>query len=266
MVVPAPSNPSRTMKLPRREPSVCVPDIGGRVADPLPSRENSPQALEKVLAAPRREKDHTRFPKEASMARSEEILSYWFGPGGGDGWTFSEERLQLWFGKSAEVDEEIRARFGGDLDAAIRGELDDWTATPRGRLALLILLDQFSRHVFRGSPKAFAQDPKAQGIVLEGLERGDHRAIRPMERSFFYLPLEHAEDLALQERSVQLFRELADESPQPMRERYLSFLDYAERHEVIIRRFGRFPHRNLVLGRESTEEEEAFLLEPGSSF
>lgn len=198
--------------------------------------------------------------------RHEEILTFWFGPPGGDGWDFSQERVELWFGRSEATDELVRERFAADTLAASRGALDEWAQTPRGRLTLLILLDQFPRHLHRGKPGAFAQDPKAQGLVLEGLELGHHLELRPIERSFFYLPLEHAEDLALQDRSVALYQELADAAPEAVRPKYLSFLDYAERHQVIIARFGRFPHRNAFLGRESTPEEAAFLLEPNSSF
>lgn len=202
----------------------------------------------------------------SSTARQEEILEFWFGPPEGDGWEFPEERLELWFGRSQEVDDLIRERFGADAEAAARGGYDDWARTPRGRLALLILLDQFPRHLHRGKPGAFAQDPKAQELVREGLRLGHHRELRPVERSFFYLPLEHAEDLELQNLSVALYQELADAAPEAARPRYLSFLDYAERHQVIVARFGRFPHRNAFLGRKTTPEEAEFLTQPGSSF
>ncbi|HLV59924.1 MAG TPA: DUF924 family protein [Fredinandcohnia sp.] len=200
------------------------------------------------------------------MERAEEILQFWFGELDEGGWDFDPARYDLWFGKSPETDRVVTERFGEDARAAAEGRLDPWAETPRGRLALVLLLDQFPRHIHRGKPEAWAQDPKAQRIVLEGLARGHDQALRPIERSFFYLPLEHAEDAALQARSVALYRALAEAAPEAVRARYASFLDYAIRHQVIIDRFGRFPHRNAILGRQSTPEEEAFLLEPGSSF
>lgn len=200
------------------------------------------------------------------MERAEEILQFWFGELDEGGWDFDPARYDLWFGKSPETDRVVTERFGEDARAAAEGRLDPWAETPRGRLALVLLLDQFPRHIHRGKPEAWAQDPKAQRIVLEGLARGHDQALRPIERSFFYLPFEHAEDAALQARSVALYRALAEAAPEAVRARYASFLDYAIRHQVIIDRFGRFPHRNAILGRESTEKEEAFLLLPGSSF
>lgn len=200
------------------------------------------------------------------MERAEKILEFWFGELDEEGWDFDPARYDLWFGRSDETDRIVTERFGEDAQAAAEGKLDHWAETPRGRLALLILLDQFPRHIHRGKPEAWAQDPKAQRIVLAGLELGHDQAIRPIERSFFYLPLEHAEDRELQALSVALYRKLAEAAPAAVKERYDSFLDYAVRHQVIVDRFGHFPHRNAILGRESTEEEKAFLLEPGSSF
>lgn len=200
------------------------------------------------------------------MERAKEILEFWFGPEEELGWDFDPARYELWFGRSAETDRLVTERFGEDAHAAAAGELDDWAATPRGRMALLLLLDQFPRHIHRGRPEAFAQDPKAQALVVEGLALGHDQALSPIERSFFYLPLEHAENRELQARSVELYQALADAAPEAVKDRYLSFLDYAIRHKEIIDRFGRFPHRNAILGRESTEKEEAFLLLPGSSF
>ena len=125
----------------------------------------------------------------------------------------------------------------------------------RGRLALIVLLDQFSRHIHRGTGAAFAQDPAAQRLATDGIERGLDRDLIPAARSFFYLPLEHAEDIALQRLSVESFRRLCDEVAPAWRKDYESFLDYAQRHHDIIARFGRFPHRNAALGRQSTPEE-----------
>ena len=200
------------------------------------------------------------------MNRAREILEFWFGPEEERGWEFEPARYELWFGRMPETDRLVTQRFGADARAAAAGEFDDWAATPQGRMALVILLDQFPRHIHRGRPEAFAQDPRAQALVVQGLRLGHDQALSPIERSFFYLPLEHAEDRELQARSVELYQALADAAPESVKDRYLSFLDYAIRHKEIIDRFGRFPHRNAILGRESTEEEKAFLLLPGSSF
>lgn len=192
------------------------------------------------------------------MERSEEILRHWFGEGA--------DRSAYWFGKSEEVDAELRRLFKYDVDRAASGILDDWAATPRGRLALILLLDQFPRNLHRGTPAAFAWDKRALSLALEGLDRGHDRQLAPIERAFFYLPLEHSEDPAHQERAVTLYEALLSEVPADARATFESFLDYARQHRAIIDRFGRFPHRNAILGRETTGEEAAFLEGPGSSF
>jgi len=168
--------------------------------------------------------------------------------------------MDLWFG-GRRHDAHIRERFGADLERAARGALDPWAAHPRGALALVIVLDQFSRHIHRGTPAAFAQDPKAQSVVLAGLSAGHDAALQPVERAFFYIPLEHAEDRALQRRSVALHEALVDSVPETHRDRYRDFLHHARIHHDIVERFGRFPHRNRVLGRQSTDAERAFLRE-----
>jgi len=198
------------------------------------------------------------------MERSEEILRYWFDEVGD--WDFPPEREAMWFGKDPEVDAEIRRRFGTDVERAAAGLLDDWAETPRGRLALVVLLDQFPRNIHRGKPAAFAHDGKALALAREGVARGHDRALRPIERAFFYLPFEHAESREAQAASVRLFRALLDEAPPEAKDRFRVFHDYAVAHQRIIDRFGRFPHRNEILGRETTPEEAAFLQQPGSSF
>lgn len=187
------------------------------------------------------------------------VLDFWFGAP-------EPRRSQLWWGKDPALDEEIRARFAGPREQAIAGQLQDWEASPRGRLALILLVDQFSRNLFRNSPRAFAHDALAQRWSLEGLELGLDRQLGALERLFFYLPLEHSEDLADQERAVALFEELVVTAPPEERAERAGYLDYARRHRAIIARFGRFPHRNDVLGRLSTPDEAAFLQQPGSSF
>lgn len=191
------------------------------------------------------------------MSRAAEILDFWFGPLGPDGFP-REDRTTLWFRGGREVDEAIRARFAVDVERAARGERDAWGGTARGRLALILLLDQFPRNLFRGTPQAFAHDARAVAHALAGLAAGQDRELAPVERAFFYLPFEHAEDRALQRRSVEAYENLVRAFP-AQAARLRGFLDYAVRHREIVERFGRFPHRNAILGRASTPEELAFL-------
>jgi uncharacterized protein (DUF924 family) len=186
-------------------------------------------------------------------ASDAEVLAFWFGPP-------PLATRPAWFRKDPAFDDQIRARFGARVDAAIDGGLP----APDGAeavLARLILLDQFPRNLFRGHARAFAGDPAARALALGLIDRGGERALHPLQRWFVYLPLEHAEDLALQDRSCALFAALAAEVPG-----FDSALDYAERHRDVIRRFGRFPHRNAALGRASTADELVYLATPGSGF
>lgn len=193
------------------------------------------------------------------------ILDYWFGEIREEA-GYLEERERLWFGGLGTVDQMIRERFAEGIDSAQGAGWDGWASTPLGRLALILLLDQFTRNVFRGTPRAFSGDAKALRLCTEGLDAGSDRLLHPVHRSFFYLPLEHSEDLSTQRRSIQCFEKLAREAPAPLRPGMEDARDYAVRHFAIVERFGRFPHRNAILGRVSTEAELAFLAEPGSSF
>lgn len=200
-------------------------------------------------------------------ARCREIVDFYFGPASRsdcDLATF-QTRTKMWFFRNAELDAEIRTKFAADVDAAARGELDAWRESALGRLALVVLLDQFPRNIHRDSPRAFEHDPKSLALTLEGLERGDAAQLTPGERLVFYLPVMHAEDRALQARSVELYTALASEGG-PLQPDLANALKAAERHRYIVDRFGRFPHRNKALGRESTAEEIAFLSEANSSF
>jgi uncharacterized protein (DUF924 family) len=172
----------------------------------------------------------------------------------------------MWWSKNADVDEAIRERFEETIKLAASDQLNHWLTEPHGRLALILLTDQFPRNIYRGTAKAFEFDAKALAWSLDGIDSGCDRQLRPIERTFFYLPLEHSESLAYQERSVALFRNLVQDVEDSRRGPFLEYLDFAERHRDVIKRFGRFPHRNAILGRESTLEELAFLKEPGSSF
>jgi uncharacterized protein (DUF924 family) len=207
----------------------------------------------------------TDAPVVALDPRANCVLGYWFGRADEDSAVFADKG-SLWFEANATVDAEIRERFAALREEAIGGGLDGWLAGPRGRLALVILVDQFSRNLFRGDARAFEHDALARGWVDEGLHRGADLALRAVERTIFYLPLQHAESIADQQHSVALFTHLRDVAPNALRARFENCLDYAVRHRDIILRFGRFPHRNAALGRASTTEEIAFLSQPGSSF
>lgn len=191
--------------------------------------------------------------------RQEEVLRFWFEEAGGA--KADEERVKFWFHGAEETDRLIRSKFEQDVERAGEGELNHWRKTPRGRLALILLLDQFPRNIYRDTPGAFACDPEAQKLCLDGLKEHADRQLGFFERAFFYLPLEHSEDPDLQDLSVECFQNLAEEVGAELKPRFEGFLDYAFRHRVVIQRFGRFPHRNRVLGRDSTDEEVEFLKE-----
>lgn len=197
------------------------------------------------------------------MNRLQEILDYWFGENPDD-LQVIRERRDLWFGKDEQIDAEIRERFGDLLGLYSQGR--PVPGTLADRLALILLFDQFSRNIHRNRPQAFEYDHISLQLTLEGLQTGLDRQLRYVERVFFYLPLEHSEDLLLQNRSVELFTALHAEVPQTWQTAFAGFLEYAIKHQEIIERFGRFPHRNAILGRPSTAEERAFLQQPGSSF
>lgn len=187
-----------------------------------------------------------------------DILGFWFGLPGEPG--FGQSRRE-WFAKDAAFDERIRSRFQDSVEAALAGRLAHWMSSPEGVLALLILLDQFPRNLFRNQAKAFAGDQQARLLAEMALEQGWEKQYNALERVFLYLPFEHSERLADQERAVALFSALAAEHPGND-----GFLDYARRHHEVIARFGRFPHRNTALGRDSTPDELDYLAQPGSGF
>jgi len=199
--------------------------------------------------------------QESADPRIEEVLNYWFDPG-----KDLESKNKLWFGKSEATDQEIRNKFEPLVIAASKNELTLWTSTPKGRLVLIILLDQFPRNIYRNTPKAFEYDPIAQQLTLEGIEKGEDLQLLPIERIFFYLPLKHAENLSLQKLSVAKFSELLSQISETQKANFNSYLDYAQSHYKIIEKFGRFPHRNTILNRPSTQEEIDFLKSPNSSF
>lgn len=187
-----------------------------------------------------------------------EVLAFWFGSAPGAGET-AAARPQ-WFAKDDAFDDEIRARFGATVEAALAGRLEHWTDTPEGALAYLLVLDQFTRNAYRGTPAAFAGDARALAAARRVLAQHWDEGMTPVWRWFCYLPFEHSEDLDDQRESVRLFATLRDDPVAG------GAYEWAVRHCEVIERFGRFPHRNEILGRKSTAEEIAFLRQPGSRF
>ena len=197
--------------------------------------------------------------------RIEKILEFWFGTFP-DAWSSDASKYDMWFKNGAAYDSEIFSSFGADYFRAVEGELESWAESPRGRLALIILLDQFSRHIHRGSAEQFSQDLKAQQLCLDGIGVGDDQNLHPVERVFFYLPLEHAEDIERQNLSLQAYSGLINDVPESHRPYFEETYKWADMHHYVIEQFGRFPELNEMLGRESTEEELAFLAEGKYSF
>ncbi len=190
--------------------------------------------------------------------RAQAVLDFWFGAPGSAG--YGDPRAE-WFRKDEAFDAQIRQGFGDDTASAIAGGLTEWTRDPKSALALILLLDQFPRNLFRGDARAFAGDERARQVASMLIDGAQHHALQAVQRVFVYLPFEHSESLDDQNSAVRLFRQLQRERPD-----FTGFLDYAEKHREVIRRFGRFPHRNVALGRESTTEEEVYLAQPGSGF
>jgi uncharacterized protein (DUF924 family) len=181
-----------------------------------------------------------------TLASADSVLDFWF----------REITPKAWFQKSEAFDAEVAARFGPVLQAAIRGELWTWRTTAEGRLAEIIVVDQFSRNIHRGRPQSFSNDPVVLILAQTAVELGADKALDPDARAFLYMPYMHSESAIVHLEAVRLFS-------QPGLERNL---DFEIRHKAVIDRFGRFPHRNAILGRASTQEETEFLLTPGSSF
>jgi len=207
----------------------------------------------------------------SAAARAQEVLQFWFGL---KPYTAAQviQRSRLWFGNpdapelTPQTDELIQSQFAGSTAAAARGELAAWESSPRRRLALILLLDQFPRHIYRGSAAAYAQDDKALRLAVSGMQFGADAALDPLERMFFYMPLVHAESLEVQEEGVAAFRRLLDEAPPELRSYFEDCLRHAQQHRDLIARFGRFPHRNKVLGRESSAAEIEYLASEREDF
>ena len=200
------------------------------------------------------------------MASPQAILAFWFGDPAGDDAAIANRQGSLWWGKSAEVDASIRRRFGVLVEAAARGALNHWSGTDTGLLALLILTDQFRRNLYRNSAQAFALDDFARGLTRQCLRRGGDGRLRPIHRVFIYMPLEHSESLADQNDAVALYRQLVTSVPESQRDAFERFAGFAEAHREVIAAYGRFPHRNRVLGRENTAAERRYLARPDAGF
>lgn len=192
---------------------------------------------------------------------SQDVLDFWFLAPGDEG--YGKARM-AWFRKDDGFDAAIRARFASTIAQALAGGLREWDAEgAQGVLARLIVLDQFTRNAYRGKPESFDGDALALAAAQQLVDSGADRTLTPLQRSFAYMPFEHAEDARMQETAVELFTQLAREHPGPD---FDNTLDYAHRHRSVISRFGRFPHRNPILGRASTPQEMEYLSQPGSGF
>jgi uncharacterized protein (DUF924 family) len=193
-----------------------------------------------------------------NAAEAQAVLDFWFAA---EGEPEHGAVRDLWFRKSDEMDRAINERFGTLIEQALRGELETWAAEPHSALAQIVLLDQFTRNSFRETPRAFAGDKRALAAAMAMVGSRQDEALLPVQRVFVYLPFEHTEGMVMQEEALRLFTRLATEAPALQ-----NMLDYAQRHHDVVQRFGRFPHRNVILGRHSTTDEIEFLKQPGSRF
>jgi len=189
---------------------------------------------------------------------AQEILEFWFGQLESPT-DFPKHKSSMWFGNGADYDEEITQKFSSLHQQACDNQLSQWQLNPSSLLALIILLDQFSRHIYRNTARSFVQDEQAISLVREGIDEGLDQSLFFVQRKFFYMPLMHAEDFQTQELSVSMFTQLRNEVPSELKETYENSLSFAESHHYVIGKFGRFPELNEILGRESTKEEVEFL-------
>jgi uncharacterized protein (DUF924 family) len=199
------------------------------------------------------------------QVRIERVLSFWF-----KAHELSapqiDGRMDIWFGEDPVFDHEIEKQFARDVEDASNGGIDYWAHQTRGRLALIILLDQFRRNIYRGTAEAFAKDKAALKLCVEGAMQKKERDLTPIQRVFFYMPLQHAESRKVQAKSVEIFQRLAKTVSPTYRETFETVAHFAELHHDIIQQFGRFPHRNKVLNRKNTPEEEEYLAGDGPTF
>jgi uncharacterized protein (DUF924 family) len=192
------------------------------------------------------------------VARIEKILSFWFREQELSAPQI-DRRMDIWFGEDPVFDHDIEKEFANDIEKASEGKLDHWADEPHGRLALIILIDQFRRNIYRGTLKAFSHDKVALKLCVEGAVEKKDKGLTPIQRVFFYMPLQHAESRKVQAKSVKLYEKLAESVSPTLQETFLTVAQFAELHKDIIDQFGRFPHRNVLLGRENTPEEDEYL-------
>ena len=190
--------------------------------------------------------------------RIEAIIAFWFEEKALSAPQI-DRRMDVWFGEDEVFDHECKKEFANDVELASAGKLDHWAHEPRGRLALILLLDQFRRNIFRNTAAAFEKDKSALKLCVEGAMQKIDRGLKPIERAFFYMPLQHAESRKVQAKSVELFTRLAEAVSPTYRETFETMAQFAELHRDIVEQFGRFPHRNKLLNRQNTPEEEEYL-------
>ena len=195
---------------------------------------------------------------DEDQQRIDEILSFWFKEQELSAPQI-DRRMDTWFSEDPVFDHEIEKEFLGDIERALNGELNYWADEPRGRLALILLIDQFRRNIYRNTAKAFSKDKIALKLCVEGAMEKKDKGLTPIQKVFFYMPLQHAESAKVQAKSVELFTRLAESVSPTYRETLLTIAQFAELHRDIIDQFGRFPHRNELLGRENTPEEDEYL-------
>lgn len=195
---------------------------------------------------------------DADLARIDAILAFWFKEHAMTAPQI-DRRMDIWFGEDEVFDLECKKEFSHDVDQASAGELDHWAEDSRGRLALILLLDQFRRNIYRNTADAFAMDKAALKLCVEGARDKKDRGLTPIQQAFFYMPLQHAESLKAQEMAVEIFNRLCGAVSATYRETFETMATFAELHRDIIQQFSRFPHRNQLLGRENTPEEDEYL-------
>ena len=195
---------------------------------------------------------------DEDVARIDDILSFWFKEQALSAPQI-DRRMDTWFGEDPVFDHELEKAFGNDIERASKGELNHWAESPRGRLALILLIDQFRRNIYRNTEKAFEMDKLALKLCVEGAMEKKDKGLSPIEKVFFYMPLQHAESARVQAKSVELFTRLAESVSPTYQETFLTIAQFAELHKDIIDQFGRFPHRNTLLGRKNTPEEDEYL-------
>jgi uncharacterized protein (DUF924 family) len=198
--------------------------------------------------------------------QAQDILSYWLGQLNPETGQSTENKFPLWFGKSQETDDHLRETYGSLLEKAKAGELKDWEESPESLVALVILMDQFSRNIFRGTSGMYAADEKALSLSKQVVESGQDEQLPTAMRVFLYMPFMHSEELEDQEKCIEIFKKLKEQVPESIKDSIENNVIYAIKHRDIVKEYGRFPHRNEILSRANTPEEEVYLAQPGAGF